>query len=95
MKHLTKRPTSFDCNDTFEGEPIEIQVARMMENIGEIEEVSPLLYQERDEGINPNYDIRTDIWQLRQDAIEQADKAAEQKELEEQQQKSANPTENE
>lgn len=43
-----------------EGETIEIQVARIMQNKEPIKDVVPMIYTERKDGVLPQYDIRTD-----------------------------------
>ena len=36
-----------------------------------IEDGAPIIYTERKDGVNPAYNIRTDRWEIAQDAMEQ------------------------
>ena len=54
-----------------EGEYIEEKVRRITENGEPIEDGAPIIYTERKDGVNPAYDIRTDRWEIAQDAMEQ------------------------
>lgn len=44
----------------YEGETIEMKVERIMQAGDSIEDGAPIVYQERQEGVAPSYDIRTD-----------------------------------
>ena len=54
-----------------EGEYIEEKVRRITENGEPIEDGAPIIYTERKDGVNPAYDIRTDRWEIAQNAMEQ------------------------
>lgn len=56
---------------TKEGEYIEKKVRRITENGEPIEDGAPIIYTERKDGVNPAYNIRTDRWDIAQDAMEQ------------------------
>lgn len=56
---------------TKEGEYIEEKVRRITENNEPIEDGAPIIYTERKDGVNPAYNIRTDRWEIAQDAMEQ------------------------
>lgn len=72
MKKI-KIPTinNFGKIKTKEGEYIEEKVRRITENNEPIEDGAPIIYTERKDGINPAYNIRTDRWDIAQDAMEQ------------------------
>lgn len=53
-----------------EGEYIEEKVRRITENGEPIGDGAPIIYTERKDGINPAYNIRTDRWEIAQDAME-------------------------
>ena len=59
---------------TKEGEYIEEKVRRITENGEPIEDGAPIIYTERKDGVNPAYNIRTDRWEIAQDAMEQVGK---------------------
>lgn len=62
---------NFGPIQTKEGEYIEEKVRRITENGEPIEDGAPIIYTERKDGVNPAYDIRTDRWEIAQDAMEQ------------------------
>lgn len=58
------------CNEsTPDGEFIEDKVRRIIENQEPITDASPRIYTERSEGVVPEYDIRTDRWDMAIDAM--------------------------
>ena len=59
---------------TKEGEYIEEKVRRITENGEPIEDGAPIIYTERKDGVNPAYNIRTDRWEIAQNAMEQVGK---------------------
>lgn len=63
--------TSIQRNETYEGETIETKVERIMNNKEEPNDGAPLIYTERNEGVLPGYNIRTDRFEV---AIEATDK---------------------
>ena len=71
-----KIPTinNFGPIQTKEGEYIEKKVRRITENGEPIEDGAPIIYTERKDGVNPAYNIRTDRWEIAQDAMEQVGK---------------------
>lgn len=64
--------TSLQVNNSYTGESIEAKLARIIHNKQPITDgATQLIYQDRNEGINPDMDIRTDRWEH---AIEAQDK---------------------
>lgn len=53
-----------------EGETIERKVQRIMNNKEPISDGAPLIYQERKDGVQPDYDPRTDKWDHAIDAMD-------------------------
>ena len=66
--------TSIKHNTSVEGERIEKHVQRLLTNKEPIQASAPLTYQERAEGINPDYDIRTDRFEQAVTAMDIATK---------------------
>ena len=71
-----KKPTIW-CNDfitpnyEFEkGEAIEEKVRRIVETNEPIEDGAPLIYTPKDQGVIAAYNIRTDRWEIAQDAMQ-------------------------
>ena len=61
-----------------EGESIENKVCRITENNEPITDGAPIIYTNRDDGVLPAYNIRTDRWEVAQaamDAVNQANLA--------------------
>ena len=60
--------------DTYEGELIEDKVRRLTENKEPIKDSAPLVYTKKADGVLPQYNIRTDKWDLVQGKMEAANK---------------------
>lgn len=60
---------------TQEGESIEEMIRRCTENNEPIDATAPMIYTEEADGVQPQYDIRTDRWDLALDAIDKYHKS--------------------
>lgn len=60
--------------DAYQGEIIEAKVKRMTENKEPIKDGAPLVYTEKNEGVRPEFNIRTDKWAIVQDKMDAANK---------------------
>ena len=60
--------------DTYEGELIEDKVRRLTENREPIKDSAPMVYTKKADGVLPQYNIRTDKWDLVQSKMEAANK---------------------
>lgn len=74
---LYSRPpkTNYEFQD---GESIEAKVQRVTENNEPITDGAPIIYTNREDGVLPAYNIRTDRWEIAQaamDAVNQANLA--------------------
>lgn len=49
---------------TYKGENIEVKVKRITENNEPISDGAPITYTEKKDGVRPEFDIRTDKWQI-------------------------------
>ena len=58
-----------------EGESIEDKVRRITENNEPITDGAPIIYTNRDDGVLPAYNIRTDRWEIAQQAMEAVNQA--------------------
>ena len=67
-KSITNK-TSIRRLESREGETIETKVRRVMSNNEPIHDEAPLIYTERKEGVNPDYDIRSDRFDFALDAM--------------------------
>lgn len=66
--------TRLNVNKSYEGEPLEIKVQRLVQNKEPLDGSVPLTYQERAEGVNPAYNIKTDKWEVAAEAMDRATK---------------------
>lgn len=57
------------------GESIEAKVKRITENNEPITDGAPIIYTNRDDGVLPAYNIRTDRWEIAQAAMEAVNQA--------------------
>ena len=75
MAYNTHKPTktTIDSNDSYEAESIEEKVRRIPSNQEPITDGAPLIYTTRKDGVQPQYDVRTDRFEL---AVEMMDKVA-------------------
>ena len=60
--------------DAYKGEIIEDKVKRLTENKEPIKDAAPLVYTKKVDGVLPQYNIRTDKWDLVQGKMEAANK---------------------
>lgn len=74
-KSLKATKTKIICKVAYEGESIEQKVSRILNNKEPITDGAPITYTARKDGVNPQYDIRTDRWELAVDAMDNVQKA--------------------
>lgn len=72
MKRTKYTPTFIGSVETFEGESIEEKVAKLIENNEPITDGAPIIFTEKKDGVLPQYDIRTDKWDIAQLAMDLA-----------------------
>ena len=65
-----KNATAINSIETYEGETIEDKVRRVTLNNEPIEDTAPLIYTEKKDGVLPQYDIRTDKWEIAQQSMD-------------------------
>lgn len=58
-----------------EGEPIEAKMRRILNNKEPISDGAPIVYTERKEGVKPEYDIRTDRFDIATEAMDKVHKS--------------------
>lgn len=65
-RYTQPKATSITTTDTynFTGETIEEKVRRSLNNKEPIEDTAERIYTERKDGVLPEYDIRTDKWEI-------------------------------
>ena len=65
---LTTKPTT-GYIPVYDGESIETKVERVVQNKEPIEDGAEIIYTEKKQGVQPQYDIRTDKWEVAQEAM--------------------------
>lgn len=66
--------TSLIVMEDYEGETIEKKLRRVVNNKEPITDGAPIVYTERKDGVLPEYNIRTDKWDLAIEAMDVAHK---------------------
>jgi len=75
-KNKQKIPsTSIKLNDSYAGETIEQKINRITNNKEPIKDGAPLIYTDRKNGVQPQYDIRTDRFEVAVEAMDKVSKA--------------------
>jgi hypothetical protein len=62
--------TELESIERPEGETIEQKIERIVNSGEPITDGAPLIYTERKDGIKPEYDIRTDRWEIATEAMD-------------------------
>lgn len=73
-KQTKASKTTIKTAKTKEGETIESKMRRILNNGEPITDGAPLTYTERKDGVQPQYDIRTDRFELAVDAMDKIHK---------------------
>lgn len=63
-RNLNHKKTQIICNETYEAESLEEKLRRMIETGEDVGETVTCTYTERKDGVLPEYDIRTDRFDL-------------------------------
>lgn len=66
--------TTIKRNESYVGETIEQKVNRITNNKEPITDGAPLIYTNRQDGVQPAYDIRTDRFEVAIDAMDKVNK---------------------
>lgn len=67
--------TQLKINTQYFGESIEAKVRRLINNKEPINDATPLIYTERKDGVLPEYDVRTDRFEIALEAMDAASKS--------------------
>lgn len=73
--NIEKKIGSIRHNNSYEGERIEEKVERFVNGGEPITDSAPMIYTERDEGVLPEYNIRTDRFDVAIDAMDYVSKS--------------------
>lgn len=72
----TKNNGRLESVEIYEGESIETKCARVLENGEPITDKAPIIYTEKEDGVLPAYNIRTDRFDIAMDAYDKITKNA-------------------
>ena len=61
--------------ETYEGESIETKVARIVQEKAPITDGAPIIYTDREQGVLPAYNVRTDRWEIAEHAMDKVNAA--------------------
>lgn len=61
--------------ETYEGETIETKVARIVQEKTPITDGAPIIYTDREQGVLPAYNVRTDRWEIAEIAMDKVNAA--------------------
>lgn len=73
-KKQTIQKTKIALNQSYDGEPLEAKVRRILNNKEPIKDGAPIIYTERKDGVQPSYNIRTDRFEVAVEAMEAVSK---------------------
>ena len=65
---LSVKPTT-GYIPVYDGESIETKIERVVQNKEPIEDGAEIIYTEKKQGVQPQFDIRTDKWEVAQEAM--------------------------
>lgn len=85
-KTIRTKKATFGFLPIYEGESIEKKVRRVVENKEPITDGAPIVYTEKKDGVLPQFNIRTDKWEIALEAMDkvQASRIAKSKQFMEQ-----------
>lgn len=69
-KKIKSSTTLFKVNSSVEGETIETKIERIVNENAPITDGAPIIWTERKDGVLPEYNIKTDRWDLAIDAMD-------------------------
>lgn len=73
-KKTKPKETTIALNQSVEGETIEQKIRRVTNNKEPITDGAPIIFTDRKDGVQPQYDIRTDRFELAVDATDRMSK---------------------
>ena len=79
---IVKSTHNLKSVETYEGETIETKVARIVQEKAPITDGAPIIYTDREQGVLPAYNVRTDRWEIAENAMDQVNKNWETKNME-------------
>lgn len=75
IKKTVIEKEGFKVNQSYEAEPLEITLRRAITSSEPISTTAPQIFTERKDGVRPEYDIRTDRFEVAMETMDRATKA--------------------
>lgn len=72
---IVKSTYNLKSVETYEGETIETKVARIVQEKAPITDGAPIIYTDREQGVLPAYNVRTDRWEIAENAMDKVNAA--------------------
>lgn len=72
---IVKSTYNLKSVETYEGETIETKVARIVQDKAPITDGAPIIYTDREQGVLPAYNVRTDRWDIAENAMDKVNAA--------------------
>jgi hypothetical protein len=72
---IVKSTYNLNSVETYEGETIETKVARIVQEKAPITDGAPIIYTDREQGVLPAYNVRTDRWDIAENAMDKVNAA--------------------
>jgi hypothetical protein len=72
---IVKSTYNLNSVETYEGETIETKVARIVQEKAPITDGAPIIYTDREQGVLPTYNVRTDRWDIAENAMDKVNAA--------------------
>ena len=70
---ITRSHCDFELDD-YKGQSIEDRCKKLVETGEPIKDTTPLIYTPKEKGVMPQYDVRTDKWDIAQNAMDRVNK---------------------
>ena len=75
MKRTNAIKKYLAVDNSYEGETLEQKIERLIQNKEPLEGSAPLTYTEKKDGVQPQYNIRTDRFEIAAEAMDKVNKA--------------------
>lgn len=76
LRGIPINSTSLKVNKSYAADSLEIKLRKVLQTKEPIEQTSPVIYTERKDGVQPQYDIRTDRFEVAIEAMNKVTKSS-------------------
>lgn len=75
MRNYKTNKTTIECNEAFDGEPLSWKINRAMTTGEPLDMCVSSIFTKRSDGVQPQYDIRTDRFEIAREAMRLTNRA--------------------